>query len=148
MKAPFPEQQIQAIYAALTDENYNNPQALLQIDSYGCRVNAVPPHATAVPQRSSIMKLQYQTYWPYAGDDEYNLHWINTFYANVYSATGGVPVSNRITDGCFINYPDVDLPASWPTLYYKGSYRALQVVKAQWDPRNVFHHAQSIVPAS
>jgi FAD/FMN-containing dehydrogenase len=148
MKAPFPEQQIQAIYAALTDENYSNPQALLQIDSYGCRVNAVAPHATAVPQRSSIMKLQYQTYWPYADDDEYNLRWINTFYANVYSATGGVPVSNRVTDGCFINYPDVDLPASWPTLYYKGSYRALQVVKARWDPRNVFHHAQSIVPAS
>ena len=93
------------------------------------------------------MKLQYQTYWPHAADDKYNLHWINDFYAKVYAPTGGVPVSNRVTDGCFINYPDVDLPASWPTLYYKSSYRALQVVKAQWDPRNVFNHAQSIVPA-
>jgi hypothetical protein len=147
MKAPFPEDQIRAIYSALTDKNYSNPQALLQIDSYGCRVNAVAPHATAVPQRSSIMKLQYQTYWAFAEDDDVNLRWINGFYANVYAATGGVPVSNAVTDGCFINYCDVDLPASWPTLYYKGSYRALQVVKAQWDPRNVFNHAQSIVPA-
>jgi FAD/FMN-containing dehydrogenase len=147
MQAPFPDQQIDAIYAALTDDSYSNPQALLQIDSYGCQVNAVAPHATAVPQRSSIMKLQYQTYWPYAADDEYNLRWINDFYAEVYAPTGGVPVSNRVTDGCFINYPDVDLPASWPALYYKSSYRALQVVKAQWDPRNVFNHAQSIVPA-
>jgi hypothetical protein len=56
-------------------------------------------------------------------------------------------VSNRVTDGCFINYCDVDLPASWPTLYYKDSYPALQAVKARWDPRNVFNHAQSIVPA-
>jgi hypothetical protein len=147
MKAPFPEHQIAAIWSALTDNDYNNPQALLQIDSYGCQVNAVGPHATAVPQRSSIMKLQYQTYWAYKKDDNVNLRWINNFYANVYSDTGGVPVSNRVTDGCFINYPDVDLPASWPTLYYKSSYPALQVVKAQWDPRNVFNHAQSIVPA-
>lgn len=66
----------------------------------------------------------------------------------MYAATGGVPVSNGVTDGCFINYCDVDLPSSWPTLYYKGSYPRLQGVKARWDPRNVFHHAQSIVPAS
>jgi hypothetical protein len=52
-----------------------------------------------------------------------------------------------ITDGCFINYPDVDLPPSWPALYYKAGYPALQAVKARWDPRNVFHHAQSITPA-
>jgi hypothetical protein len=147
MKEPFPEDQIGAIYKALTDKKYSNPQALLQIDSYGCRVNAVAPHATAVPQRSSIMKLQYQTYWAKADDDQVNLDWINGFYASVYAATGGVPVSNRVTDGCFINYPDVDLPASWPTLYYKSSYPALQVVKAQWDPGNVFNHAQSIVAA-
>jgi hypothetical protein len=147
MKAPFPGHQIQAIYDALTDPDFVNPQALLQIDSYGCRVNAVGPHATAVAQRSSIMKLQYQTYWPDPGHDRVNLDWINGFYAKVYSDTGGVPVSNRVTDGCFINYPDVDLPASWPTLYYKDGYTALQKVKARWDPLNVFHHRQSIAPA-
>jgi hypothetical protein len=146
MKAPFPEHQIQAIYKALTD-GFVNPLALLQIDSYGGRVNAVPPHATAVPQRSSIMKLQFQTYWAKPEGDAENLAWINDFYADVYSDTGGVPVSNRVTDGCFINYPDVDLPASWPALYYKASYPALQRVKASWDPGNVFNHAQSIVPA-
>jgi FAD/FMN-containing dehydrogenase len=148
MKAPFPEHQIRAIHSALTDESYHNPLALLQIDSYGCRVNAVAPHATAVPQRSSIMKLQYQTYWADETGDTVNLNWINDFYAKVYSDTGGVPVSNRVTDGCFINYPDVDLPASWPTLYYKANYPALQRVKARWDPRNVFNHAQSVVAAT
>ncbi len=95
-------------------------------------------------QRSSIMKLQYQTYWTSPQEDDVNLRWINGFYAGVYSATGGVPVSNGVTDGCYINYPDVDLPASWPTLYYKANYPALQEVKAQWDPHNVFNHAQSI----
>jgi hypothetical protein len=58
----------------------------------------------------------------------------------VYAASGGVPASNRVTDGCFINYPDVDLPSSWPTLYYKAGYPALRAVKARWDPHNVFNH--------
>jgi FAD/FMN-containing dehydrogenase len=148
MKTAFPEDQVQAIRSALTDPHYNNPQALLQIDSYGCQVNALASDATAVAQRSSIMKLQYQTYWAQPEDDQVNLNWINGFYANVYSATGGVPVSNSVTDGCFINYCDVDLPSSWPALYYKDGYPALQAVKARWDPRNVFNHAQSIVPAT
>ena len=63
MKAPFPDNQIQAIHSALTGTRYTNPQALLQVDSYGCRINVPAPDATAAAQRSSIMKLQYQTYW-------------------------------------------------------------------------------------
>lgn len=43
-----------------------------------------------------------------------------------------------------MNYPDVDLPSTWPTLYYKDNYPALQAVKARWDPHNVFNHTQSI----
>jgi FAD/FMN-containing dehydrogenase len=148
LKAPFPDDQVQAIYQALTDPGYDNPQALLQIDSYGCQVNAVAPDATAVAQRSSIMKLQYQTYWALPAGDQVNLNWISSFYAGVYQATGGVPASNDVTDGCYINYCDADLPSSWPALYYKDGYPALQAVKAQWDPRNVFRHAQSIVPAA
>jgi FAD/FMN-containing dehydrogenase len=148
MTSPFPQAHIQTIYTALTDTHYSNPLAQLQIDSYGCQVNAVASATTAVPQRSSIMKLQYQTYWAQPQDDDINLNWITNLYTSVYSATGGVPASNSITDGCFINYPDVDLPASWPDLYYKASYPALQMVKAQWDPLNVFNHAQSIVPAT
>jgi hypothetical protein len=144
---PFPEDQIRAIYNGLTDPGYINAQAVLQIDSYGCQINVPAPDATAVAQRSSIMKLQYQTYWALPQDDTVNLDWINSFYASVYSGTGGVPVSNGVTDGCFINYCDVDLGPTWPALYYKDNYPALQAVKARWDPGNVFHHQQSIVPA-
>jgi hypothetical protein len=72
MRQPFPERQVTAIRNALTDSGYTNPQALLQVDSYGCRVNAVAPDATAVAQRSSIMKLQYQTYWTDPADDDGN----------------------------------------------------------------------------
>jgi FAD/FMN-containing dehydrogenase len=148
MNAPFPQDQVQAIYNALTGTSFANPQAQLQIDSYGCQVNTVAPGATAVAQRSSIMKLQYHTSWAQPGDDDANLRWISDLYASVYAATGGVPAPGQVTDGCYINYPDVDLPATWPTLYYKDGYPALQAVKARWDPGNVFNHAQSIVPAT
>ncbi|MDW4910073.1 BBE domain-containing protein, partial [Streptomyces sp. ADMS] len=64
----------------------------------------------------------------------------------------GVPVPNAVTDGCYVNYPDIDLhdPAynksqvPWYTLYYKNSYPRLQKIKAKYDPGNVFHHSQSV----
>jgi hypothetical protein len=143
MVAPFPPEQISAIYAALTDPNYDNPQALLQVDSYGCQVNARKSTATAVAQRSSIMKLQYQTYWTDPADDDVNLTWIRRFYKSVYASTGGTPIPNRVTDGCYVNYPDVDLH-NWARLYYKHNYRPLQQLKARWDPTNTFHYSQSI----
>jgi berberine-like enzyme len=141
MIEPFPEQQIEVIWNYLTDSSYNNKLALLQVDSYGGQINAVAPDATAIPQRSSIMKLQYQTYWTDAKDDEVNLRWIRDFYNAMYGPNG--PVPDGIVDGCYVNYPDVDL-VNWPYLYYKDNYARLQRAKARWDPLNIFNHQQSI----
>lgn len=141
MIEPFPQNQIDVIWEYLTDADYSNSQALLQVDSYGCQINAVAPDATAIPQRSSIMKLQYQTYWTEPKDDEVNLNWIRNFYNDMYGARG--PYPDETVDGCYINYPDVDLP-DWQYLYYKESYGRLQRVKQEWDPLNIFNHKQSI----
>ena len=143
MLTAFPEDQIEAMWQNLTEPSHPNPQALVQIDSYGCQVNAVDPAATAIPQRSSIMKLQYQTYWTDPADDDANLEWIRTFYTAMYGERG--PVPDDVVDGCYVNYPDVDLE-DWQHLYYKGNYARLQAVKQRWDPRNVFNHRQSIEP--
>jgi hypothetical protein len=143
MNTPFPDAQVSAIHAALTDPGYANPQAVLQVDGYGGRINAVAPDATAVAQRSSIMKLQYQTYWTDPADDATHLSWIRNFYRSVYAATDGEPVPNDVTDGCYVNYPDTDL-RDWPTLYFKENYARLQSVKARWDPGDRFRHAQSV----
>lgn len=139
----LPDAHARALHAALTDPGYRNPQALVQVDSYGGRVNAVDPTATAVPQRDSVLKLQYQTYWTDPADDELHLGWIRRCYEAVYAATGGVPVSDPDTDGCYVSYPDVDL-VDWPTLYWGRSYPRLQAVKARWDPADRFRHAQSV----
>jgi len=145
MLTAFPDDQIEAMWQSLTDPVHPNAQALVQIDSYGCQVNAVDPAATAIPQRSSIMKLQYQTYWTDPTDDEANLEWIRGFYTAMYGERG--PVPDDVMDGCYVNYPDVDLD-DWQTLYYKNNYARLQAVKDRWDPRNIFNHRQSIEPGA
>lgn len=140
MKKPFPRRQIETIFKHLTTDYYN-PLALLQVDSYGGRINAVKPAATAVPQRSSIMKLQYHTHWDYKHQDAVNLNWIRDFYNDMYGPDG--PMPDRVMDGCYVNYPDVDLE-NWEYLYYKGGYARLQRAKREWDPGNIFNHAQSV----
>lgn len=143
MLTAFPDDQIEAMWQNLTAPSHANPQALVQIDSYGCQVNAVDPAATAVPQRSSIMRLQYQTYWTDPADDDVNLEWIRTFYTAMYGTRG--PVPDKVVDGCYVNYPDADLE-DWQHLYYKDNYARLQTAKHRWDPRNIFNHRQSIEP--
>jgi FAD/FMN-containing dehydrogenase len=159
-RRPFTRDQIAAMWANLgmDDTNYKNPQALIQIDSYGSAVNR-PPRPTAAPQRDSILKLQYQVYWNRVddaepGDEHQHLAWIRDTYQATFADTGGVPVTGGVTDGCYINYPDVDLSDPhwnksddpWWKLYYKDAYPRLQRVKQRWDPLNVFHHRQSIEP--
>jgi FAD/FMN-containing dehydrogenase len=157
-RKPFSDHNIAAIWTWLSKDapGVDLTQTLLQVDAYGCRGNAVHPNATAVPQRDSIMKLQYQTYWTIPAQDEAHLEFLKGFYEDVYAATGGVPeVSDAThdlgTDGAYVNYPDIDLgiatdPApQYPRLYYKDNYARLQLAKRIWDPQNHLHHKQSIV---
>jgi FAD/FMN-containing dehydrogenase len=154
-RTSFTLNHIQNFYKHLHSQNYTNPDALLQIDSYGCAINKIKSGNTAVAQRDSALKLQYQTYWTDPSEDNKHLDWIRKFYADVYHDTGGVPVPNEKTDGCFIGYPDVDLSDSlwntsstpWSRLYYKDDYPRLQKVKTHWDATNIFSHKQSIQTA-
>ncbi|MGW0581639.1 FAD-dependent oxidoreductase [Streptomyces sp. NPDC002920] len=136
MTTGFTDHQIDAIHRHLTDAEFTNPDALVQVDSYGGAVNDVKADDTAVPQRSSILKLQYQVYWTWGEDIDKdgaydyrdaeldpeiagpNLRWIRALYQDVYRPTGGVPavpdpavdsLRSVNTDGCYINYPDTDL---------------------------------------
>jgi FAD/FMN-containing dehydrogenase len=141
MIEPFPDEQIDVLWEFFMHPSNPNPQAVLGIDGYGCQINAVDSAATAVVQRSSILKLQYQTYWTDPADDDANLEWIRSFYTAMYGEQG--PMPDATMDGCYVNYPDADL-IDWPTLYYKENYARLQKVKARWDPLNIFNYEQSI----
>jgi hypothetical protein len=125
MKSGFTDTMVNGLYAGLTQTSdvYNMSQCLCQIDSYGCQINTVASNATAVPQRSSILKLQYQAYWdndePVGQDDPtqeaFFVDWINNMYSATYADYGGYPnpwVSSHAAscvDGCYYNYPDIYL---------------------------------------
>ncbi len=127
------------------------------VDSYGGATNRPNLVAeTASWQRSSVMKLQYQSYWHNRDDDAGRLQWMSDFYTDLYTGENvpaefaGTPYPGKHYEGCYINYPDRDMLAYpfWPQLYYGNGdlYPFLQEVKQRYDPHNVFHHAMSIRP--
>lgn len=129
--------------------------AMLLIDSYGGAVNRKELiEETAVTQRSSILKLQFLSYWRDPAEDAGHMTWMKDFYTELYSGPDadpshkGTPYANDHYEGCYINYPDKDMLEYdyWPQLYYgdKGLYPFLQSVKRRYDPNNIFHHAMSV----
>ncbi|MFI6943897.1 FAD-binding oxidoreductase [Streptomyces sp. NPDC050418] len=151
---PTPAAQIDAMYRHLTNTDKVSPFAGIVYASAGGRISSVSSTATAVAQRGAIMKTNFESVWYEAGDDDANLGWVRNAFADVYADTGGVPVPNGVTDGCYINYPDGDLgdptynksSVPWHDLYWKGNYARLQQTKRAYDPKNIFRHRQSIRP--
>lgn len=170
--AMFSDVMLDAMYDGLTTPVYNPDTgqrvdmsaSLIQMDSYGGAINTVGSSATAIPQRSSIAKLQYQTYWqtdtqPNVQDTglaKAHVNWINTMYGNIYSQTGGVPVSrtrspNFGTDGCYFNYCDVDIGnvndgklQQALELYFGQNATPLTNVARQYNPKGWFRNSQSV----
>jgi hypothetical protein len=155
LKKSFSDRQIGIAYDYLTRTDHDVMGGLLGFATYGGRINAVAPDATATAHRDSILDMACTTGWIDPNDAAKNLAWVRAFYADLFAESGGVPVPGEVCGGTFINHPDVDLldPAlntsgvPWHTLYYKDHYPRLQEVKARWDPRDVFRHALSIPPA-
>lgn len=144
----FTSSQLGVMWKQLTRADFTNPNTMMVVFSYGGQVNAQSENATANAQRNSIFKICLQTFWADEKDDAFFLGWERDTFAAMFAGTGGVPVPNANADGCYINYPDVDMaePAHnlsgvpWSTLYYKGNYPRLQQAKQAWDPTNYFTH--------
>jgi hypothetical protein len=94
----------------------------------------------------------FESWWSSSSDDDANLAWLRETYSGLFPRTGGYPVSNAQTDGCYINMPDLDITdpqqnrsgVPWHAFYYGGNYPRLQRVKAKYDPLSKFQHPQSI----
>ncbi|WP_410537760.1 FAD-binding oxidoreductase [Streptomyces sp. KL2] len=155
MRENFSDHQIAALYKYMTRPDFHNPDTMLVLFSFGGRVNAVAPDATANAQRDSVFKMTFQTFWPDERDDRFYMDWIRDLYEEFFAETGGVPEIDGRTDGCYINYADSDMAdprynrsgTPWHTLYYKGNYPRLQQVKKRYDPGNFFRHSLSVEPA-
>jgi aclacinomycin oxidase len=152
VKRAFTDAQIERIHHHLTRADIEVPGGMFGLASYGGRVNARPADATAAPQRGGILDVACSAGWIDPSAEATNLDWVRSFYRDLFSATGGVPVPGDDADGALINHPDTDLAdprwntsaVPWSAIYYQSNYARLQRVKMRWDPRDVFHHALSI----
>ncbi|HEX4582392.1 MAG TPA: FAD-binding oxidoreductase [Acidobacteriaceae bacterium] len=154
MKRNFAPAEARAIYRFYSGDSVTARSSVISIDSYGGAVNR-PQLATetAIAQRGSIMKLQWQCYWFDPAEDAQHLHELDAFYTSIYTGEHvdahhqGTPWGDRY-EGCYMNYADVDMLRYpyWPELFYgrDGLYEFLQKVKQRYDPNNVFHHAMSV----
>lgn len=152
-KRNFTEEEARVYYRMMTGDATRG--IIVSIDGYGGATNN-PDRVldTSIPQRTSVMKEQYMSFWQRPEDDAYHLNGMRALYAAVHStpmvdpAHLGTPFPNDHYDGCYINYPDVDTleHSYWPQLYYGTGelYPFLQEVKRTYDPHNIFHHAMAI----
>jgi FAD/FMN-containing dehydrogenase len=147
--------QIRTMFERLSSDDYGWRGAMVVFVTWGGRINALSPEDTAVPTRDAVAMFSVGNFWDDSEEDEKHLTWNRALYRDVFAATGGVPVANDQTGGCFINWPDPDLleeewnqsGVPWSELYYGGNYRKLQEVKGRWDPHQVFNHVLSVEPA-
>jgi aclacinomycin oxidase len=152
LKKRLSDRQVAVAYEYLTRTDYDVMGGMLGFATYGGRVNAVTPDATASAGRNAIFDIACNTGWLDAQEEAMNVVWARKFYRDLFAETGGAPIPGEAYDGALINHPDVDLAdpewntsgVPWHTIYYQANYPRLQRVKAQWDPRNVFHHGLSV----
>jgi len=122
------------------------PGGTLGLATYGGKVNAVAPDATAAVHRDAIVTSACTAGWMDPKGDDAALTWMRAFYRELFADSGGVP------HGALINHPDADLAdpdlntsgVPWYTIYYGDNYPRLQRVKARYDPLDVFHHSLSV----
>ena len=154
LRRRFDDRQIDVAYDYLTRTDHDVAGGMFGLASYGGRVNAVVPDATASAGRQAILDTACNVGWVDPQEAAKNLAWVRAFYSELYADTGGVPTPGDRYDGCLINHPDVDLadPAlnrsgvPWSTIYFQANYPRLQRVKTRWDPRDLFRHALAIRP--
>jgi FAD/FMN-containing dehydrogenase len=154
MKKTFTPAECSAIYRYLTSSDLGAHGAVLAVDSYGGAVNNPERiNDTAIVQRSSIMKLQWQCYWRREEEDAAHLKFMDEFFTAVYTGSHvadeyqGTPLGERY-EGCYMNYADADMLRykHWPQLFYGTGdlYPFLQRVKQRYDPNNIFHSSMSV----
>jgi FAD/FMN-containing dehydrogenase len=107
----------------------------LLCDAYGGRISDVAAEATAFPHRAGTQFcIQYYSSWTHAADTPVHLAQV----AKVYAA-----MRPHMPGASYVNYCDLDL-ADYATLYWGANLGRLVAVKQQYDPDNLFRHAQSV----
>jgi len=103
----------------------------------GGAVARVPRQATAYFYRNALSNMSLWATWNTPEGAALGIHWIEDFYKAMRPFTRGV----------YVNTPDLSIK-NWPAAYYGSNFERLTLVKAKYDPKNVFNFPQSIPPST
>jgi FAD binding domain/Berberine and berberine like len=109
----------------------------VEILAQGGAIRDVPADATAYPHRSATWLINIPASWTDPAETDYEVAWVRGTYAAAQPFLDG---------GSYSNFMDSDEAADQETAY-GATLRRLSEIKAVWDPQNVFHLNQNIVPA-
>jgi hypothetical protein len=111
-------------------------QIAVLCDSYGGAINKVASDATAFVHRAnSKYSMQYFMQWDNPADSDANIAMMRTLYTSMRPFVSG---------GAYVNYCDLDLGDTYAEAYWGDNLPRLMKVKAEYDPKNLFRHAQSV----
>jgi len=118
----------------------NRPSALTQqlLLSWGGAVARVAEDATPMTRRETSWITHPFAVWEDPADDDAAIEWARGFRRDIaHHANGGIYLN-------FIGHEGDDRVRA---AYGDAKYARLQAIKAEWDPKNVFHGNQNIRPA-
>ena len=102
-------------------------------------VTRVGRQDTAVPHRAAGYNLLIPSQWTDPADSEANIAWTRETFA---------ALQPERAEGRWLNYFGDDEEASALDAAYGPNHQRLTEVKRRYDPDNVFHLNQNIVPAA
>jgi FAD/FMN-containing dehydrogenase len=116
-----------------------SPHAQQILLPWGGAIARVPDDATPMANRSVHWVTHPFALWEDPADSEANIEWARGFRRDIaHYATGGI----------YLNFIGNEGEDRVRAAFGEEKYRRLQVLKAQWDPQNIFQGNQNIRPAA
>lgn len=106
-------------------------------DAYGGAIRQKRNDETAFAFRDAQFCMQYYSSWQDPAQTPSRLARINQLF---------MAMRPHVPGFSYVNYCDLDLP-DWRRAYWNSNAQRLRTIKSACDPKNLFHHAQSVTPA-
>ncbi|MNU30761.1 putative FAD-linked oxidoreductase YvdP [compost metagenome] len=126
---------IKQIATSIFNKVVQNKGLIYQINTLGGAINnTAMEHASCYPHRALPYLSELQAYWEQPAREAPLLKAFQEIQDIILDA--GITAQYR-------NYPDINFK-NWQQAYYGDNYAALQKIKQQYDPENIFQYPQAI----
>jgi FAD/FMN-containing dehydrogenase len=119
-------------------EQSPSPRSMVLVEHHGGAIRDQVPDATAFPHRAPEYNLVLPGIWTDRRESDDNIAWVRASWDAMTPFT---------SEAVYVNYMSDDETDERVRAAYGASYPRLALLKAKYDPTNVFHLNQNIRPA-